>query len=158
VGAHISVPMYQRTLNERYLLEATRCATCSSLVFPRKGACPGCGALEGFEPVRLRGTGTVYAVTQLAGGGAPPEFLRQAEVKGGYVVAIIQMDEGPRVVAQMADVTEMPAIGTRVTAVLRRIYEEEGVVRYGYKFKPDPGNPQGGVPGKPGVIQTEEGG
>jgi uncharacterized OB-fold protein len=129
--------MYQRTLDERYLLEASRCAACFSLVFPRKGTCPGCGALKGFQPVRLGGTGTVYAVTQLAGGGAPPEFLRQAEVKGGYVVAIIQMDEGPRVVAQVADASEMPAIGTRVRAVLRRIYEEEGVVRYGYKFKAD---------------------
>jgi uncharacterized OB-fold protein len=89
----------------------------------------------GFEPIELSGRGIVYAVSKISAGGAPPEFEEQSEVRGDYVVAIVQFDEGPRVVSQLI-ASDPPTIGTPVEAVIRRIYTDEGITRYGYKFRP----------------------
>lgn len=73
----------------------------------------------------------------LSPGGAPPEFAGQARAEGRYVVAIVELDEGPRITAQVTDVDpDAVDIGMPVTGTIRRIYEEEDVVRYGFKFVP----------------------
>ena len=58
---------------------------------------------------------------------------------GLYAVAIIKLDEGPLVVAQLTDCKAAPEsfyIGMPVQAVVRRLYEQEGFIRYSYKFRP----------------------
>lgn len=137
MGAHVSVPLYERTVAQRYALWGVKCTACGKVLFPPREVCPACGATSGLAPTKLSGNGTVYAVTAIAGGGAPPEFEWQAKAVGKYPVALVQLDEGPRIIAQIADIEpSQVTIGMRVKAVLRRIYEEEGVVRYGYKFAP----------------------
>ncbi|KAB1190555.1 hypothetical protein GJR96_16455 [Haloferax sp. MBLA0076] len=136
MGAHISIPMYERTVGQRLAFEGERCAECGTIAFPPKGACPDCRNTE-FETVDLSGDGTIYSYTVLSPGGAPPEFAGQARAEGRYVVAIVELDEGPRITAQVTDVDpESVDIGMPVTGQIRRIYEEEGVVRYGFKFVP----------------------
>ncbi len=136
MGAHVSVPMYQRTITQRYRLEGTRCGRCQRVGFPPRGVCPACGGHD-FSPVRLTGRGRVHSFTVIQGGGAPPEFAAQAQATGSYVVALVDLEEGPRVVGQLTGCDpgsvrlDMP-----VEAVLRRLYVQEDVIRYGYKFRP----------------------
>ncbi len=56
-----------------------------------------------------------------------------------YTVALIKLDEGPLVTAQLTDVdAEDVHIGMPVEMVTRRIREEgeNGMIVYGYKFRP----------------------
>ncbi|MEW5898995.1 MAG: Zn-ribbon domain-containing OB-fold protein [Bacillota bacterium] len=136
MGAHISVPMYQRAIAQRYRLVGLKCRRCGKINFPPKAACKYCGELNNFEEIQLSGKGKVYSFTVIAGAGAPPEFADEAVFKGKYPVALVELDEGPRIVAQLVDTpVEDVAIGMPVEAVLRKMYTEEGVVRYGYKFR-----------------------
>ena len=135
--AHVSVPMYWRTIPQRYKLIGHKCKKCGSVNFPPKGVCKYCNASSEFAEVRLSGRGKVYTFTLIGAGGAPPEFAEQEKAGGVYPVTIVELDEGPKVIGQMADVNPKDVtIGMPVRAELRRIYEEEGVVRYGFKFVP----------------------
>lgn len=134
VGAHVSVPMYRRTLPQRLRLEGRRCTACGQVQFPPRAVCPRCGGAR-LEPLRLGGHGVLEAVTRIAPAGAPPEFLGS----GPYWVAIVRLAEGPKITAQLTDFAAAPRIGDAVEAVVRRLYEQEGVARYGFKFRPAEG-------------------
>lgn len=140
-GAHVSVPSWQQTLPQRHRLAAGTCRSCEALMFPPSGACRSCGATRGYDPVTLPGTGTVAAVTTIRKGGAPPEFAAQQTRSGAYASAIVDLDadDGRTVTAPLQIVLvgeEDIAVGDRVTTTLRRIYEQEGVPRYGLKGVP----------------------
>jgi len=139
-GAYVSVPSWRRTIPQRHRLVAGRCVECEALAFPPEGACNDCGALAAYEEVPLPGTGTVEAVTTISQGGAPPEFAEQQARAGDFAVAIVAFDgpDGGAVSApvQVAGPDADIAIGDAVRAVFRRIYEQEGVVRYGRKIRP----------------------
>lgn len=138
MSAHISVPMYQRTIPQRYQLVAHKCVNCGKINFPPKGICKYCKKMGEFEEVKLSGKGEIYSYTVIASGGAPPEFADQAQAKGEYVVGLVELDEGPKIAGQIVNIaTENLSIGMQVKAELRRIYEQEEVIRYGYKFTPD---------------------
>ncbi|MEN6298439.1 MAG: OB-fold domain-containing protein, partial [Anaerolineaceae bacterium] len=55
-------------------------------------------------------------------------------------VALVKLEEGPIVTAQLTDLAETPVeIGMPVEMVTRRLRQdgdERGVVLYGYKFRP----------------------
>ena len=56
-----------------------------------------------------------------------------------YTVALVRLDDGPMVTAQLTDVDAGDvAIGMRVEMVTRKLREEgdEGQIIYGYKFRP----------------------
>ncbi len=93
-GAHVSVPMYHRTLPQRVGLRGAACDACRRLSFPVTGACPACGALE-LREVCLSGDATLVTWTRIAPAGAPPEFGEQARRTGGYLVGIVELAEGP---------------------------------------------------------------
>ncbi len=138
--AHVSVPMYWRTIPQRYRLIGHRCRKCGKVNFPPKGVCKYCNASSDFEEVQLSGRGRVHTFTLIGAGAAPPEFAEQEKAGGSYPVAIVEFEEGPKVIGQLADVRLQDVrIGMPVHAELRRIYSEEGVVRYGFKFVPDAG-------------------
>ncbi len=135
--AYVSVPLYKRTIPQRYGLVGLRCKKCGWINFPPKGVCKNCKESLDFEKVKLSGKGTIYSYTVISAAAAPPEFSKQEKYGGTYVVALVDLDEGPRIVAQLTDCKPGEVkIGMRVKAVLRRIYEDEGVIRYGFKFKP----------------------
>jgi hydroxymethylglutaryl-CoA synthase len=94
---------------------------------------------DSYDPVPLPGSGTIEAVTTIAQGGAPPEFVEQQARSGPFVSAVVAFD-GPREddrvsvpVQVLVGDGETPAVGDRVSTTIRRIYEQEGVVRYGLK-------------------------
>ena len=56
-----------------------------------------------------------------------------------YTVALVKLDDGPMVTAQLTDVDhDEIQIGMRVEMVTRKIREDgsEGQIIYGYKFRP----------------------
>jgi hydroxymethylglutaryl-CoA synthase len=136
-GAYVSVPSWQRTLPQRHRLVAGRCRECGALNFPPEGACRSCAERGDYESVALPGTGTVEAATTISPGGAPPEFVEQTSRSGPYAIAIVAFDgpDGGSVSVPAQVVGDRPAIGDRVEATVRRIYEQEGVVRYGFKVQ-----------------------
>lgn len=136
MGAYLSVPSWWRNLDGRYRLELGKCPACGEHTFPAEGACPACNATAEFEPVEPEGTGEVVARTVLRGG-LPPEFADYQTQAGAIAVAIVELDEGARVPGMLTDCDPSSVDrGDRVEAVVRRIYEQEGIVRYGAKFRP----------------------
>ena len=134
--AHISIPMYARSIVQRYRLVGLKCTECGKVNFPPKAVCKYCRDGSTFEEVQLSGKGKVYTFTIVAGPGAPPEFKQQAAVQREYPVAVVELAEGPRISAQIVDCNpDNVVIGMEVEATVRRIYVEEGVIRYGFKFR-----------------------
>lgn len=135
--AHVSAPMYWRTIPQRYRLVGAKCKSCGAVTFPPKGVCKACLASSEFEDVTLSGRGRIHTFATIGAGSAPPEFAEQERASGPYPIAIVELEEGPKVIGQLTEVDPKAVrIGQPVRAELRRIYEEEGVVRYGFKFVP----------------------
>lgn len=141
-GAQVSVPSWRRQRGARYRLAAGRCPNCNSIAFPAEGACPDCLELVTFDDVRLSHTGTVETVTGVSPGGAPPEFAAQAEQGGDFGVAIVSFPavdgDGHASAPVQLTHTDVGRVesGDTVGTVVRRIYTQEGVTRYGRKAKP----------------------
>ncbi|MFQ5552670.1 MAG: OB-fold domain-containing protein [Thermoplasmata archaeon] len=137
-GAYVSLPTYLESAGARYRLVASRCTACNRVDFPPRLVCLDCGGHNLAQEV-LSGKGEVYARTIIAPGSSPTEFQEQQDLIGPYAVGLVQLQEGPRVISQLTDGDPAEVeIGMQVEAVLRRIYRQEGVVRYGYKFRPLP--------------------
>lgn len=137
-GAYVSVPSWRRSIPQRHRLVAGQCPECGALAFPPEGACIDCGSLVEFEPVPLPREGSVEAATTISRGGEPPEFAVQQEASGEYGIAIATFECDDRTVEiplQIVGDEPTPAIGDAVTTVVRRIYEQEGVIRYGRKAR-----------------------
>ena len=127
----MSVPRFWRKIHQRYNLEGTRCTSCNRAFYPPRSFCPDCRRAGVIAPYRFQGKGEVVTFT----------VIRSAsEQQTPFVLAIIRLDEGPRVTAQVVveDVNEA-RIGMRVRSVFRRIGSEgeSGVIHYGTKFVPD---------------------
>ena len=138
--AHVSVPMYWRTIPQRYKMIGQKCKKCGHVNFPPKGVCKYCSASSDFEEIKLSGLGKVHTFVLISAGGAPPEFADQEKAGGQYPVAIVELAEGPKVIGQIADADPKEVkIDMPVKTELRRIYTEEGVIRYGFKFVPAEG-------------------
>jgi uncharacterized OB-fold protein len=81
----------------------------------------------------MKGLGEIYSYTVVRQ--APDDFKRQMP----YVIAQVELDEGPRLTAQIVNIDpEEVKIGMRVRACFRKITEHghEGIIVYGYKFEP----------------------
>jgi uncharacterized OB-fold protein len=89
-------------------------------------------AQAGGETVTFSGRGTVYSYTTVLS--APEGFAEQAP----YCIALVELDEGPLVTAQLTDLDGEPEIGMRVEMVTRKLRTdgEAGIIVYGYKFRP----------------------
>jgi uncharacterized protein len=84
------------------------------------------------QSVQLSGYGEVYSYTIVTD---PPEGFEEF---APYYLAIVQLEEGPRLTAQLTDLDGEPQIGMRVQMVTRKLRTEgtQGVIAYGYKFRP----------------------
>ena len=135
-GAYVSPTAYLAELPARYRLVGEDCAACGTLHFPPRESCTKCGSRES-RPRPLKRTGEVYSYTIIGRGAAPSEFAEQQAIWGEYATAIVQLDDGPRITAMLTDVPPATVkAGMRVSMVLRRLYTQEGVTRYGFKFRP----------------------
>jgi uncharacterized OB-fold protein len=114
-----------------------KCRKCGAVNFPPKGVCKYCSSSSEFDELKLSGKGRVHTFVLIGAGGAPPEFAEQEKAGGMYPVAIVELEEGPKVIGQIADVDPKDVkMDMAVTTELRKVYSEEGVIRYGFKFVP----------------------
>ena len=81
----------------------------------------------------LSGRGEVYSFSVMYN--APQGYEEQKP----YTIALVRLDDGPMVTAQLTDVDNGDVrIGMPVEMVTRKLREEgpEGQIIYGYKFRP----------------------
>ncbi len=121
-----------RLQDQRYRLEGAVCSTCGAKFFPPRQVCAECKSNK-LGPFQFSGHGELYSFTTLYQ--APLGF------EGGvpYAVGMVKLDEGPMVEAQLTDVNpDELKIGQRVEMVTRKLRElgDEGLIVYGYKFRP----------------------
>lgn len=129
----MEIPRHWRLKKQRYALVGEVCPHCSEKLFPPRDVCPHCGG-EAKEPFTFSGKGEIFSFTTLYD--VPAGYEGQAP----YTVALVKLQEGPTVTAQLTDLGEEPVkIGMPVEMVTRRIREDggkDGMIVYGYKFRP----------------------
>jgi len=89
--------------------------------------------MDKMKTIKLSGKGKIvtYSIIHVA----PERFEGQAP----YPIAVIKLDEGPCITAQIVDCdVDDVKIGMRVQSTFRKIQEDGyiGAIYYGYKFKP----------------------
>ena len=78
--------------------------------------------------------GVVESWTKLSAGGAPSEFSLRAPILEGIGTVFVRLDDGPCGVFLVADDNDGEiAIGSRVSFTVRKIYAQDGLIRYGLK-------------------------
>lgn len=127
----MEISRHWRLRQQRYGLVGEVCPHCSVKIFPPRDVCPNCSG-EAKTPYVFSGRGEVYSFATVYD--APEGY----EVNAPYTVALVKLDEGPLVTAQLTDMdNNQVAIGTPVEMVTRKLREdgERGVLVYGYKFR-----------------------
>ena len=129
----MDIPRHWRLRKQRYGLVGEVCEHCDAKVFPPRDICPTCGE-EAKTLYSFSGRGEVYSYTTVME--APAGF----EDSAPYTVAMIKLDEGPLVTAQLTDLeNKQVSIGMPVEMVTRKLRsatDERGMLVYGYKFRP----------------------
>jgi uncharacterized OB-fold protein len=129
----MEIPRHWRLRKQRYGLVGEVCPHCEAKLFPPRDVCPECGK-EAKTLFQFSGRGEVYSYTTIYE--PPAGFEEQAP----YTVAIVKLEEGPLVTAQLTDLEGRDIeIGTPVEMVTRKLRsdgDERGLLVYGYKFRP----------------------
>ena len=128
----MEVSRHWRLRQQRYALVGEVCPHCQVKIFPPRDICPDCGQ-EARSAYQFNGRGEVFSFTTVLD---PPAGH---EENAPYTVALIRLEEGPMVTAQLTDLGEQPVeIGMPVEMVTRKLREdgERGMLVYGYKFRP----------------------
>jgi uncharacterized OB-fold protein len=101
-------------------------------LFPPRDVCPECGA-PAKTPFAFSGRGEVFSYSTVFQ--APASHEEQAP----YTVALVKLEEGPLVTAQLTDVDRKDVkIGMSVEMATRVLQSngDRGAIVYGYKFRP----------------------
>jgi uncharacterized protein len=128
-----------RKHKEHYLLAGARCNECKELIFPSREVCRRCSSTNLSEHI-FRPFGEIITFTVIRTQINDPEG-ENIDIPARnipYVLAIIKLDEGPRLTAQVVECSaEELKIGRKVEMVFRKLNEkgDRGIIEYGYKFR-----------------------
>ena len=129
----MEISRHWRLRKQRYALMGEVCPHCDAKLFPPRDVCPECGQ-EAKTLFHFSGRGEVYSYTTVY---EPPAGY---EEYAPYTVALVKLEEGPIVTAQLTDLGDQPVqIGAPVEMVTRKLRQdgdERGLIVYGYKFRP----------------------
>lgn len=127
----METPRHWRLSQQRYTLVGEVCDGCGAKLFPPRDVCPECET-PAKTPYTFSGRGQVYSFTRVQE--APAGYEEYAP----YTVALVKLEEGPLVTAQLTDLEGEPAIGMPVEMVTRKLRTDgaRGMIIYGYKFRP----------------------
>jgi uncharacterized OB-fold protein len=129
----MEIARHWRLKQQRYGLVGEVCPHCAAKIFPPRDVCPNCGG-EAKTAFAFSGKGEVFSYTTIYE--APAGFDDTAP----YTVALVKLEEGPLVTAQLTDLGSQPVeIGMPVEMVTRKLRQdgdERGMLIYGYKFRP----------------------
>jgi len=125
----IRSPRYHREIPRRYRLEGARTKS-GKIYFPPREVYPGG---ETAKPYKLATAGKVitYTIQHVA--------AREYSDLTPFPIGIIELDDGARITAQIADVDPAKVkTGMRVRVEFRKMRTEgdEGLLCYGYKVVP----------------------
>lgn len=129
----VEIARHWRLKPQRYQLVGEVCPLCDGKIFPPRDVCPHCAGDQKQPDFQFSGQGEVYSYTTVHN---PPEGY---EEMAPYTVALVKLEEGPLVTAQLTDVdNDEVEIGMPVEMVTRKLraHGEEGLIIYGYKFRP----------------------
>ncbi|MFZ2410179.1 MAG: Zn-ribbon domain-containing OB-fold protein [Candidatus Methanoperedens sp.] len=128
----MSVPRFWRRLKNLYNLIGTRCEKCGEYYYPPRNMCPRCRRNGVIVPFKFKGKGEVVTYTIVHS--ATKDYAKHTP----YILAIIKLDEGPRLTSQVICAHEDIHIGMKVKSAFRRLGEEseKGMIYYGTKFIP----------------------
>lgn len=90
-----------------------RCRRCAAVIWYPRAFCPQCGSLD-VDWFEASGRGTIYSFTVVRRGQGP--YATAAP----YVLAYVELAEGPRVLTNVNADPAALAIGTEVKAVVER--------------------------------------
>lgn len=127
------VPRHWRSMRERYRLLGMYCENCKRAFFPPRKICPKCRRRGKVREIEFSGRGKVFSYTVINVGS------KTFEKYTPYLVGLIELKEGPRVISQIVDCKPGDVhIGMEVEACFRKLFEQEkgGIISYGYKFRP----------------------
>ena len=128
----MEVSSHWRLRSQRYGMVGEVCPHCEHKIFPPRDICPECGQ-DARTHFHFSGRGKLYSFTTLYD--APAGHEEQAP----YTVALVELEEGPLVTAQITDLgQDKLEIGMPVEMVTRKLRSEgeRGIIVYGYKFRP----------------------
>ena len=128
----MEIPRHWRLKAQRYNLVGEVCEK-GHYVFPPRDVCPDCHG-EAKIPFQFSGKGEIYSATLVYD--APANY----EDVAPYQIALIKLEEGPMITAQITDLVNptIPIeIGTKVEMVTRKLKTDgdRGLITYGYKFR-----------------------
>lgn len=115
-------------------LHGARCGTCHTPYFPRPAYCrnPDC-AESAVEPCDFSGGGVLWSYS-VADFPPPPPHKYDLPFQP-YVIGVVDMDDGLRVVAQLVDSLDAMRVGARVELMIEPICHENGKALTSWKFK-----------------------
>ena len=111
-------------LRDHHLL-IQRCESCGVLRHPPRPMCPSCNSLE-WGTVEASGRGEVHSFVM-------PRHPAMPFMDDDYIVALVELEEGPRLISNLRDVTPDEA---RIGMAVEAFYVEfdEGLVLH--QFRP----------------------
>lgn len=124
-------PTTYHRLEEAFLrLQGQKCRACGVYQMPPRSTCRACRSQE-LQTHIFCGRATLFSFAELD---TTPEGF-----DGPLLIALVDLEEGPRLAAQLTDVDpEDLVIGMKLEMVTRKIRElgTDGCIVYGYKFRP----------------------
>ena len=120
-----TAPFWEGTRRSEFLLQ--RCLSCDEPRFPPKPVCSHCWSTE-HRWVPAAGTGSVYSYTVVHRAGMPA-FREDVP----YVIAVIDLDEGVRV---MSNLVGCDPEDVSVGMAVRVLFEEASEEMTLYRFEP----------------------
>ena len=122
----MEIARHWRLRQTRYGLIGERNERTGEIAFPPRGK-------AGWQAHKLSGMGEVYSFSTVYD--APAGYEENAP----YTVALVKLQEGPLVTAQLTDVANKQVyVGMPVEMVTRKVREDgpRGILVYNYKFRP----------------------
>ncbi len=108
-------------------LRATRCGRCAECFFPPRRACPRCHRAEAMSEVALGRRGRIHALTRVA--------RPAAMYPDPYTLALVDLPEGVRLLAQVKGPAEALRLGADVELVVEPLFQTpDGRRVWGYRF------------------------
>tara|TARA_B100000459_G_C8596578_1_gene210015 strand:- start:2229 stop:3074 length:846 start_codon:yes stop_codon:yes gene_type:complete len=133
-GAYVSKSQYLEGARARLSLSSQKLG--DGLIWPPRQL-DSSGQRIPTESHSLTGVASIESWTKLSAAGAPSEFSLRAPILGGVQTLLVRFEQGPRGVFLVCDdVDYSPQIGDVVEFSVRRIYGQEGIIRYGLKALP----------------------
>jgi hydroxymethylglutaryl-CoA synthase len=119
-----------RSYKNKLSLIGSLCKKCGVINYPsRKLICIGCRQESEYEDIRLERKGKIHTVVAVHY--APPG------IEGPYAIGIAEFQNGLRILGRLTDcIPTKVEIDQPIEMVLRKLMEREGIIDYGYAFRP----------------------